>query len=191
MSNDFAALRAQARKRRDNELARVREEYQENLAKIADLEQRLLGRIDPKRMPLTAAVESVLPLGEPFTTTSVMRSLEALDATRVWRMASVMRHIRALRERGLVRRMKRASVHEPAQYIRTDGPAKVVPVPRDRSLRDWLEEIVTKPMRTAEVMQAVKESGFQTTMIAGHLRTYVKRSLREAGYREVAGKWQR
>lgn len=190
MTADFAALRAKARQRRDSELTRVREEYQENLAKIADIEQRLLGRVDPKRMPLSAAVEHVLPLGESFTATSVMRSLEALDATRIWRLASVVRHIRALRERGLVRRLKRANVHAPAEYMRTDGPAKVVPVPRDKTLHDWLREIVTKPMRTAEVLEAVKESGFQTTMIPAHLRTYAKRALKEAGFREVGGKWQ-
>jgi hypothetical protein len=186
---EFFSLRAKARERRDREIAAVKEEYQRNLAQIAELEQRLLGRADPKRIRLSAAIERCIPRDEPFTITSILHALEAMDPSRVWRLASVGRHVRALRERGLVRRLKRATTQEAAQYVRSDGPAKVEPVPKDRTMRDYIAEVLTRPMTTAEVVMGVVAAGFKTTMRAGNLRDYVKRELRAAGFGETGGRW--
>jgi hypothetical protein len=185
----FAALRTQARQRRDKEIAHARAEYQANLSQIAELEQRLLGRISPKQMKLSAAVEHVIPRDEPFTVPDLMHSLEGLDPSRVWRKTSVHRHVTQLRELGLVRRVKRAKVNEPASYVRCEGPGKPEPAIRDKTLRQVLVETVKRPMFIAEVVMAVQEAGYKTTMIPANLRTHVIRELKSAGFREVGGKW--
>jgi hypothetical protein len=59
--NEFMALRAKARQRRDDEIAKARQDYADSLAKIAELEQRLLGKPDPKALELSSAVERVIP----------------------------------------------------------------------------------------------------------------------------------
>jgi hypothetical protein len=85
-----------------------------------------------------------------------------------------------------VRRVSRHNVNKPAVYIRGDKPE-----PFTKTMPKLIAEVVTKPMRTAEVVQAVIESGWQTTMKPEHLRTHVKASLRRAGFREKDGKWAR
>ncbi|QDU31794.1 hypothetical protein ETAA8_69540 [Anatilimnocola aggregata] len=184
--SEFVQLRNRARERRDNAIAQIRSEYEETLATIADLEQRLLGRAIPDKATLTSAVESVIPRDEQFTIADVMRALESQDPGRVWPKASVHRHITKLRELGLIRRVRRHNVNQPAIYIRSDD-AK--PTPNDKALREVIAEVVNKPMRTAEVVAAVLETGWQTQMIPAHFRTHVKAKLRQAGFREVSGKW--
>jgi len=80
--NEFMALRAKARQRRDDEIAKAHQDYAESLAKIAELEQQLLGKPDPKALELSAAVERVIPRDEPFNCDNVMASLESLDPSR-------------------------------------------------------------------------------------------------------------
>lgn len=186
-NSHFAALRTKAREQRDKALAHIRAEYQTNLLQIAELEQRLLGKIDPRRVKTSAAIERVIPRDEAFTVADVMAALESLDAGRVWPKASVHRHITKLREIGLVRRVKRAKVNEPAVYARTDGPVKVEA--EDRNLRQVILETVTRPMRIAEVVAAVLEAGHKTNMVPAHLRTHILRVLRQTGFRERGGKW--
>lgn len=186
-NSHFAALRTRAREQRDNAIAHIRAEYQANLLQIAELEQRLLGRIDPRRVKTSAAIERVIPRDEPFTVADLMASLEGLDAGRVWPKASVHRHITKLRHLGLVRRVKRHKVNEPAVYARTDGAVKTEA--EDKNLRQVIRETVTHPMRTAEVVVALLEGGYKTKMIPGHFRTTVIRQLRQLGLRERGGKW--
>ncbi len=184
--NEFMALRAKARERRDAEIAKAREDYESSLAKIAELEQRLLGKPDPQQVNMAAAVERVIPRDEPFTTDDVMRSLEALDPSRVWLKRSVARYIRCLREQGLLQRVRKATVKEPAAYIRSDVATEA----QERSLRQTIVETVKRPMFIAEVLAAVLEAGYRTTMKREHFRTHCIRELRTAGFRESPeGRW--
>jgi hypothetical protein len=117
----------------------------------------------------------------------VLLALEALDHGRVWRKASVARHITFLREKGLLRRVKRAKVNEPASYIRCEGPGdNEAP---DKTLRQVILETVTRPMRIVEVVLAVQEAGYRTTMNREHFRTHCIRELKAAGFRLDGGKW--
>jgi|GEM_PF-3186098 len=185
----FAALRAQARDRRDKEIRHARAEYEVSLSQIAELEQRLLGKIDPRRLATSAAIERVIPRDEPFTSMDVIAALETLDPSRVWPLATIRRHITFMRNRGLVRRVKRHKVDEPATYVRSEGISEMETEEKD--LRQLILETVTRPMRTAEVCAALLEAGYQTKQIPGHFRTTVIRRLKQAGFRERGGKWGR
>jgi hypothetical protein len=97
INSELTQLRIRARERRDNSIAQIRAEYEITLRQIAELEQRILGREPADKVPMSAAVESVIPTGEPFTAADLMRSFEARDPGRVWPKASVCRHITKLR----------------------------------------------------------------------------------------------
>src|SRR5262249_11585306 len=126
---------------------------------------------------------------KPFTVASVLTALEALDSGRVWNVDCVRRHITELRERGLVARVERHTSTRGAVYARCDGkPAGTI---NDKNLRSVLRELVTRPMRTAEIVMMVLEAGWKTTMIPEHFRTHVKSRLRAAGFREREGRWSR
>lgn len=189
MPNHFAELRAHARERRDKSIAQIRKEYEENLAQIADLEQRLSGRPLPDRLNLSAAIESVIPRAEPFSIPDILRALESLDPTRIWCRETVIRHITRLRRLKLVQRLQRHRAGEAAVYIW--GGEKVEPTLNDRTLKEVIAELITTPMRTAEVVQTVLQAGWKTTMIPGHFRTHVISRLRQAGFREKGGRWVR
>ncbi len=107
--NEFIALRARARDKRDKAIAQAREEYEAALVQIATLEQDLLGKLPSKHKPMSACIESVIPNDRPFTTLDVLTSLEALDPRRVWRKRSIDNHFSRLRDKGLIRRIKRAT----------------------------------------------------------------------------------
>jgi hypothetical protein len=188
-NSHFAALRAQARDRRDKEISHARAEYEVSLSQISELEQRLLGKIDQRRLATSAAIERVIPRDEPFTVPDIMAALESFDPSRVWPMATVRRHVTALRNKGLVRRVKRHKVNEPATYVRSEGASEREVEEKD--LRQLILETVTSPMRTAEVCAALLEAGYKTKMIPGHFRTTVIRRLKTAGFKEWGGKWGR
>lgn len=186
----FAALRAQARDRRDKATAKIIEEYHASLSQINELERRLCGPADPTRLSVSAAVERVLPVGEPFSVADIIAALEGLDPSRLWRKTSVCRHITWLRNRGLVRRVKRHTVKSGAVYMRTSANEPGI-VTEEKTVRALIDEVMTKPMRIAEVCAAVLAAGHKTSMIPGHFRTHVIRRLKEAGFRERDGKWGR
>lgn len=60
-------LRQAARDRRDKLIAKARTEYEATIAKIASIEQDLLGREPTNPRSIASCVSSVIPADEPFT----------------------------------------------------------------------------------------------------------------------------
>jgi len=116
--NAFNELRRHAREKRDKAIQQARDDYAATLTRIAELEQDLLGRDSPQHKTIAACIDSVIPTDRPFTTVDIMAALEALDPRRNWRKRSLDSHIARLRERGLVRRVKRSQNRQPAVYAR-------------------------------------------------------------------------
>jgi len=189
MSNEFNALRQRARDKRDKAIAEARREYEAQLVQIAALEQDLLGKVSSRYKKISAAIESVIPRESEFTTGYILAGLEALDPRRTWRKRSIDNHISRLRERGLIKRLKRATVHEPAVYARTEAPVKSAPLD-DMTLLEVIGKVLgMRPMTTTEVCVAVLEAGYQTTMAKTALRNHVTRQLSRGGFRCEGGKW--
>jgi hypothetical protein len=185
--DEFMRLRAAARRRRDSEIDKARQDYETSLKRIAELEQRLLGKPDKDQVPMSAAIEQVIPREAEFTIIDVMHALEAKDTSRIWKKVSVGRYITNLREKGLIRRVKRAKANAHAAYVRTNGRQE--PDARDKTLRQIITEAVTRPMYIAEVCVAVREAGYATTMIPAHFRTHCIHELRAVGFKLQGGKW--
>jgi hypothetical protein len=188
MSNEFNALRSRARERRDKAIAEARREYSAQLVKIAELEQDLLGAAQTRHRSISSAIESVIPREAPFTTVDLMAALEALDPRRSWRKRSLDNHLSRLRERGLIKRLKRATVHEPAVYAREDAPVKAAPLD-DLTLLQVIGRVLTRPMTVTEVAVAVLEAGYQTRMSKSNLRVHVGKTLSRGGFKCEGGRW--
>jgi hypothetical protein len=191
MSNEFTALRELARERRDREISAIREQYEQTLLQIATLEQDLLGKQSSKHKTISSCIESVIPREEPFSTVSVLAGLEALDPGRVWRKRSIDHHFTRLRERNIIKRIRRATIHEPALYVRV-GASVAPPTPlADATLADVIRMVLTRPMTTTEVMVAVVEAGYRSSMPKTQLRSHVGRELRAGPWQRDGGKWTR
>jgi hypothetical protein len=95
-------LRQAARDRRDKLIAKARAEFEATLAKIASVEQDLLGREPVNPRSIAACVSSVIPT-EPFTSGDVLPALEAMEPCRAWRKRSVDHCIARLRAKGFDR----------------------------------------------------------------------------------------
>ncbi len=186
--NEFTKLRTLAREKRDKLLARVRAEYDSTLVQIAALERELLNRELTKHKTLAECVAALMPSDRPFTVRDIMIGLEAMDDGRIWRRKSVDYHFSKLRELGVIRRIKRASVHEPAQYVKGDLQAKAVPLD-DMTLEQTMHKALTRPMTSTELTVAVIEAGYQTAMKPNTLRSVVMRLLRQGGFKRDGGKW--
>jgi hypothetical protein len=125
---------------------------------------------------------------EPFTTADILASLEALDPGRVWRRRSVDSHISRLRERGLVRRIKRATTRERASYARVGVPVTESPF-GDMTLAQVIRAVLTCPMTATELTVRMLEAGYETTMGKKALRDAVGVELRKGGFSNQGGKW--
>jgi hypothetical protein len=186
--NEFIALRARARDKRDKLIAEARKDYEATLVTIASLEQDLLGRESSRHKRISASVESAIPRDRPFTTVDIMTSLEAIDPGRVWRKRSVDSHIARLRERGLVRRMRRAKSTEPAQYVRCGVEVERLPF-EGMTLAEVIRAVLTKPMTQTELVVRMVEAGYDSTMTKPALRNAVGVELRKGGFGNEGGKW--
>lgn len=192
---EFVALRAKAREKRDLAIARARTEYEETLTRIAALEQDLLGKEVSSHRQISECVERVIPTDREFTTVDVMTALEALDPGRVWRKRSVDSHISRMRERGLIRRLRKARTgahaNEPAVYVRAGVPVAERPF-QGQTLRDVLKATLADgPMTQLELTVTLLERGYDTTMTPRAFRAAVGGQLRNnpADFVKVDGKW--
>lgn len=187
----FNELRRQARLKRDKAIAQARRDYSDTLVRIAALEQDLLGRELSSHRKISASIERVIPTDREFTTVDILTGLEALDPGRVWRKRSVDSHISRLRERGLVRRLRKAHGTEPALYARLG--VQVAPRPfEDMTMREVIRTVLAdKPLTQTELVVAMLEAGYETTMTPQALRNAVGVELRKDGeFRKTDGKWE-
>jgi hypothetical protein len=147
-----------------------------------------LGKLSAKHKKISAAVEHVIPRDHPFNTQDVMTALEALDPTRYWRKRSIDFVLTGLRRKGLIRRLKRATINERASYVRAESP---VPTPAlaDTTLLQIVGQVLVRPMTTTEIVVAVLEAGWQTEMGRTNLRNHVTRLLSRGGFKQDGGKW--
>lgn len=174
--NEFAALRTH-KSRRDKLIQEARDEYESSLLEIAKLEQNLTGKHPAKYHRIGACIEQVIPRGETFTTKDILIGLEALDSRRYWRVRSVNSHISTLRDRGIIKRLSRPNINAPAVYVRADADVEPSPV-ANLSLLSVIKSVLKRPMTTMDVVFAVREAGYQTTMTE---KAFYKRVVTELG----------
>lgn len=187
---EFIELRRKAREKRDKAIAQVRADYAEMLTKIATLEQDLTGKEMSSHRKISECIERVIPTDREFTTTDIMTALEALDSGRIWRMNSIINHLSRLRQRGLVRRVRKAHKTEPAVYARLGVQTEPRPF-QDMTLPQVIKAtLAAGPMNTTEITVAIREVGYDTTMTPQALRNAVGVELRkDAEFVKTDGKW--
>jgi hypothetical protein len=190
MANEFVALRARARDKRDKAIADACTEYGATLVTIASLEQDLYGKESSRHKMISACIESVIPRETPFTSVDILAYLEALDSRRVWRKRSVDNHILRLRGRGLIRRIKRPTTREPAIYVLVDVPVTQSPF-GDMTLAQVMRAVLVEPMMATELTVRMLEAGYETTMGKKALRNAVGAELRNGGFIQEGAKWVR
>lgn len=186
--NEFSKLRERARIKRDKLIAQARSEYAATLVQIAALEQDLLGKESSRHKKISASIESVIPSDRTFTTVDIMAGLEAIDPGRVWRKRSIDNHISRLRERGLVRRVKKSQGTDPAVYVRNGVEVPARPF-EDMTLTQVVRASLTRPMTATEVTVAMIEAGYETTMTRKALMDAVGVELRKGPFENRGGKW--
>jgi hypothetical protein len=189
--NSFTRLREQARLKRDKAITEVRAEYAATLKKIAELEQDLLGAKPARHRSIASCINLVIPTDRAFTTVDIMTALEALDAGRVWRKRSIDNHISRLRDRGIVRRLRKSQNTEPALYARVGVVVEPLPF-EDMTLREVIAAILKdRPLRQTELAVVMLEAGYRTTMDVRALRTAVGVELRRGPFEKCAdGRWR-
>lgn len=187
---EFIALRAKARDKRDKAIAHARHEWEQTLVQIAKLEQDLLGKESSRHRKISACIESVIPSDREFTTVDIMTALEALDPARVWRKRSVDSHLSRLRERGLVRRLKKHRSTEPSIYARVGATVQTRPF-EDMTLIEVVAAVLgDRKMTQTELVVAMKEAGYETEMTKKTLRDAVGVAMRKDDrFKRDGDKW--
>jgi hypothetical protein len=190
-------LRQAARDRRDKLIAKARDEYETTLAKIASIEQDLLGREPGSFRSVQASVESVIPSDRQFTVADVVLALETADPRRTWSSRSIGNCISRLCGKGLLRRLskqRRGGKHhgsDPAVYVRADCQTEPRPF-QGMELKDALYETLQgKSLTTLELAVTIRELGWQTSMKPRGFREYVGRRLRDdERFKRVGERWR-
>lgn len=132
------------------------------------------------------------PARHPVHDRDIIASLEALDPARVWHKRAIVSHICRLREIGLIRRLEKATIHNPAKYVRAESPMKAAPV-SEMSMEQVIDAVLNRPMTSTEVVVAVREYGYKSKMTRINFRTHCVDILRrgKAKYSNDGGKWVR
>lgn len=187
----FIEIRKRAREKRDKAIDQARHEYAETLTRISALEQDLLGRDPSSHKTISSCINRVLPTDRTFTTVDVMCALEGLDPGKVWRKRSVDSHLSRLRERGVVRRVRKSKGTEPAIYARVG--VKLEPLPfQGMTLVEVVAEVLgDQSMSQTELVVAMLEAGYDSVQTPAALRNHVGVVLRgdRKRFRRASGKW--
>lgn len=186
--NEFTSLRHRAKFRRDKLIEAAHAEYSATLVQIEKLQLDMLGRTTTRRKSLARCVDSVIPTDAPFTCREIIAKLEALDPGRLWHQKNVTVHLTRLREKGIVKRIKRAAGNDGAVYARAELDVKVAPLD-DLTLLETIKQVLVKPMTATEVALAVVEAGYRTHMPPSRMRNYVVRKLGQGKFKRVGEKW--
>lgn len=187
---EFTALRSRAKEKRDKIVAAAYKDYQAALVAIAKLEQELTGRESTRNKSISCCIQSVIPKDRPFNTVDIVAALEALDPARVWNRRMVDHVIGRLREKGLVRRLKKSRCREPALYALVGLHTDPIPF-ENMTLPEAVAATLTRPMTPTEVTVALVEAGYETSMQPAHLRVAVTRALHEGPFKKEGQKWMR
>jgi hypothetical protein len=129
---------------------------------------------------MASCINQLTPTDRTFTTVDIMAGLEAMDPGKVWRKRSVDSQIQVLRDKGLVKRIKRSKGTEPAVYARIEVPTEPLPF-QDLNLADVVAEVLkAEPLTQTEIVVTMLEAGYETTMGQKALRDAVGLALRRA-----------
>jgi hypothetical protein len=190
--NALNELRQLARDRRDRAIDFATDQYNATLARIAGIEQDLLGTRPPDHQHMSDVVRSIIPEDQEFTSVDVMAGLKALDPARDWAVRCVTNQLVKMRLDGFIRRLKRASRNSPAVYIRTDKPITLPPF-EDKSALEAAEQVLAGgEMNATELTVALFEGGFRSAMAKRAFRAELIKSLKSQPKRFglVRGKWR-
>jgi|GEM_PF-4111601 len=178
-------LRDLALKKRDESIAKAKEQYTETLAQIAAIEQKLVvapvvARPKTKRSHLLIdLVCDSLPKTRPFTITDVVAEMKAADPERQFSVASVRTNIHRLMKQDVVVRVRHAVSHGCAIYAvstlelgeRPFGDATQVQV-AELVLRE-----LGKPTNSLDLLTAMEQRGYKAESDAKTVRTSLERNL--------------
>jgi hypothetical protein len=185
----FTDIRRKAIEKRDRAIAQARREYAETLARIAALEQDVLGRDPSNHKTISSCINRVLPSDREFTVIDVLAGLEGLDPGRVWRRRSVDSHIFRLIERGVVRRVRKSRGTEPAIYARVGLKLPKRPF-ENKTLPEAIAEVLgEKAMTPAEIAVALLDAGYETVQTPRSLQTHIRVELRKGRFKREGKKW--
>jgi len=191
--NQFTPIRKAALAKRDAAIKQARDEYAETLKRISALEQDILGRDPSTHRTIASCIEILVPSDRTFTTVDIMAGLEAMDPGKVWRKRSVDSHIARLREKEIVRRVRRKSKGtEPAVYARVGVEVETVPF-MDIDLAGVVAVMLEgRSLTQTELVVHMLESGYETSMGKKALRNAVGRVLKgDLGrFRREGSRWR-
>lgn len=189
--NQFSTLRALARQNRDKVIERAQADYEQRLIVINKLERELTGGVTYRYQKLTACVEHAIPTDREFTIVDVMTALLALDDSRRWSRGGIHKHLATLRQKGLIRRLKKGRRGESAVFVRTGVAVKARPF-EDMSLSEVLAQVLgNRHMNATELTVAVLEAGYESNQNRRKLRMTIGNKLRlEAErFKKQGDKW--
>lgn len=189
----FLELRKAALDKRDAAIRQVRDEYAATIKRIAELEQDIKGSAPSDHKTIAQCVQEVIPYGRTFTTVDIMAGLEAMAPHRIWRKHSIITRLTVLQEKGVIKRISRPKGGEPAVYARIDVEVDTQPF-GDLSLQEAIATLLAdRPSITqTDIIVALVESGYQTTMNKEALRNAVGTAMRnhpERFKRQNGNRW--
>lgn len=188
---EFLALREAARVRRDKIIKQATQEYEDTIHAIAALADDLLGA-EPNRRTTAEAVNSLVPEDGTFTTGDIMDALEKSEPGRIWNERAVGNQLSRLRDKGIIKRIRRAKRTERAVYVRV-GVEYEKGRFDDMTLRQVIAVVLTEqgPLKVTELTIAVLEGGYDTIMNRKSFRRAVDTELKahKQFARDSDGKW--
>lgn len=164
--NAFENLRKIAVAKRDKAFKHARDEYNDTIRKIAELESKLTGsRIRPKSKMDNGTLPDIIfhaaPANRPFSIEDACGFIRAADPDRKFTKASVNTTVNRMKNEGVLKHIAAAKgKNQVALYALADADCQ----PQQKLLIDWAHQILESnegPMKAVEIMVAMTENGYE------------------------------
>ena len=191
----YNKLLEDARKKRNEAVAKARQEYAQSVRKIKDLEARLDSKdtiVDPKRKILIDLIAEAIPRDRLFRINEVIDAVQHDNPNRAFHVVSLASQFHRLIRRGDIVRVSR----DDAGYVLYAAETYQAPPTEFGMMKtgDVIELILRErgtPTRPSELVVLMQERGYKSTADPQMLLNAVKCTLQRHPqlFRETAGKW--
>lgn len=171
-------LRRLARERRDKAISQAKKQYAATLARVAAVEQDLLGHQPSDHRCMSDIIEQAIPKDRQFTTGDVLAALQAMEPDRRWYLRTITNQIARLKSKGYIKRLRRPTRTTPAIYACVDSDAAKAAVEQKTLVEAAVEALEGTAMNATELSLAVLAAGYQTNMGYRRLRAEINTALR-------------
>ena len=191
----FKTLRREAAEKRDRAIANARQDFDETIVQIEELEKSLQEPVvfHRHKLPIVALIREVMPRDREFVLDELIGLMRAADTSRKYQKASVSAMLRRLCNEGEVTRTQKGGGSRAVKYIAAECVRP--PYEFEGMSQVGIAELILRekgePMTMTAIVVEMFERGFRTESDKRVVSHSIEACMRKAPtrFRKAGDKW--